>query len=54
MQEVLPEELAQTFARCFESLTDASEPVIQEYSLLIDGKHETMKRAWFGTTAIRS
>ena len=38
MQEVLPEELAQTFARCFESLTDASEPVIQEYSLLIDGE----------------
>ena len=38
MQEVLPEELAQVFARCFESLMDTSEPVIHEYSLLIDGE----------------
>jgi len=38
MREVLPEELAQVLARCFESLMDTSEPVIHEYSLLIDGE----------------
>jgi formate hydrogenlyase transcriptional activator len=38
MQDVLPEELAQQFARCFESLVDTREPVIHEYSLFIDGE----------------
>jgi formate hydrogenlyase transcriptional activator len=36
MREVLPPELAQTFARCFETLMDTRETVIQEYSLLIE------------------
>src|SRR4029450_13654287 len=38
MREVLPPEMAQVFARCFESLMDKSEPVIHEYSLSIDGE----------------
>ncbi len=38
MREVLPAELAHAFSRCFESLRDASEPVIHEYSLSIDGQ----------------
>jgi PAS domain S-box-containing protein len=37
MREVLPPELAQTFARCFESLMDTRETVVQEYSLCIEG-----------------
>ena len=38
MQEVLPEELAQVFARCFESLMATRETVVQEYSLFIAGE----------------
>jgi formate hydrogenlyase transcriptional activator len=38
MRQVLPAELAQAFVRCFELLRDASEPVIHEYSLFIDGQ----------------
>jgi formate hydrogenlyase transcriptional activator len=38
MQDVLPQELAQTFARCFELLMDTTEPIIHEYSLVIGGE----------------
>jgi PAS domain S-box-containing protein len=38
MRQVLPEELAQIFARCFESVMNTSEPVVQDYSLFIDGE----------------
>ena len=38
MREVLPPELSQAFARCFESVVHSSEPVIHEYSLLIEGE----------------
>ena len=38
ISEVLPPELAQTFARSFELVTRSSEPVILEYSLLIEGE----------------
>ncbi|HSF56918.1 MAG TPA: PAS domain S-box protein, partial [Candidatus Binatia bacterium] len=37
MQQVLPPELAQAFAREFERVVQSSEPVIHEYSLVIDG-----------------
>ena len=38
MHEVLPEELAQVFARCFESLMATRETIVQEYSLFIEGE----------------
>jgi PAS domain S-box-containing protein len=38
MREVLPKELAQTFARCFESLMQTRETVVQEHSLFIEGE----------------
>ena len=38
MREVLPEELARSFACCFESLMHSNEPVIHEYSLFINGE----------------
>jgi formate hydrogenlyase transcriptional activator len=38
MSEVLPPELAQTFARGFELVTRSTEPVILEYSLLVEGE----------------
>jgi PAS domain S-box-containing protein len=38
MREVLPPELAQVFARCFQSLMETRETVIQEYSLCIEGQ----------------
>jgi PAS domain S-box-containing protein len=38
MREVLPPELAQTFAWGFERVMQSSEPVIEEYSLLIEGE----------------
>ncbi len=37
MREVLPPELAQEFARGFESVMESMEPVIREYSLGIEG-----------------
>ena len=37
IREVLPPELAQTFASCFESLMETRETVVQEYSLFIEG-----------------
>jgi len=38
IREVLPPELAQTFARCFELVLQSSEPVLHEYSLPILGE----------------
>jgi formate hydrogenlyase transcriptional activator len=38
MSEVLPPELAQTFTRGFELVTRSSEPVILDYSLLVEGE----------------
>jgi PAS domain S-box-containing protein len=38
MSEVLPPELGQAFARCFELVVQSSEPVIHEYSLPIQGE----------------
>jgi formate hydrogenlyase transcriptional activator len=38
MREVLPPELAQAFAWGFERVMQSSEPVIEEYSLLIEGE----------------
>jgi PAS domain S-box-containing protein len=36
IREVLPEDLAQALARCFEQATKSGEPVIHEYSLPLD------------------
>ena len=38
MHQVLPQELAQTFAREFGRVMQSSEPVVHEYSLLIEGE----------------
>jgi formate hydrogenlyase transcriptional activator len=38
MREILPPELAQTFGLGFERVMQSSEPVIEEYSLLIEGE----------------
>jgi PAS domain S-box-containing protein len=37
ISEVLPPELAEALARCFEEATETGEPVIHEYSLQLDG-----------------